>query len=94
MHGTRRGISVSVTPSLPYGRVILEQDLTERVGWWPAIRGRLDYVSEATFAVARPARVRVVPVGKDGWTPLATSAVIVLRRVAHKHGDAPMTMHH
>ena len=79
VRATRRGVTVRVTPALPYAHVVLQQDLRERFGWWPARRGRLDYVSEASFAVARPARVRVALVDKDGWTPLVTSRVLVLR---------------
>ena len=78
VRATRTGVAVTVTPSLPYGRIVLQQDLRERFGWWPARQGRLDYVSEATFAVRRPARVRVALVDKDGWTPIVTSRVLVL----------------
>jgi plastocyanin len=77
---TRSGVSVKVTPALPYAHVVLQQYLRERFGWWPERFARLDYVSEASFRVARPARVRVALVDKDGWTPLATSRELVLRR--------------
>ncbi|MEA2194692.1 MAG: hypothetical protein QOG42_1126 [Solirubrobacteraceae bacterium] len=94
LRATPRGVVVSVTPSLPYGRVVLQQDLRERFGWWPAQRANLDYVSQATFRVARPAVVRVVLVDADGWTAVATSPVLRLagarratRRVA-PHGPA------
>ena len=80
IHATRAGVAVTVTPSDPYARVVLELDLRERFGWWPATTRRLDYVSRAEFAVARPARVRAILVDRDGWTALATSAVVVLRR--------------
>jgi plastocyanin len=76
----RRGIAVTVTPSDPYGRVVLQVRRRERFGWWPVTRTRLDYVSEARFAIRRPVRARVVLVAADGWTPLATSRVLVLRR--------------
>ena len=36
-------------------------------------------VSEGEVSIRRPARVRVVLVAKDGWTPIATSPVVVLR---------------
>jgi plastocyanin len=75
---TRRGIAVTVTPALPYGRIVLQQEMLERFGWWPVMRTRLDYVSKATFAVLRPARVRVALLDKNGWTPLVTSVVIQL----------------
>lgn len=77
---TRSGVSVKVTPALPYGQVVLQEFLRERFGWWPERFARLDYVSEASFKVARPARVRVALVDKDGWTALTTSRVLVLRR--------------
>jgi plastocyanin len=79
-HATRSGVAVKVVPKAPYGRVVLQRRLRERFGWWPIARKRLDYVSAARFRVARPARVRVVLVDTDGWTPLATSRVIHLRR--------------
>src|SRR5262249_31116522 len=42
VRATRRGINVSVTPALPYGRIELQEDLRQRFGWWPAQRTRLD----------------------------------------------------
>ena len=80
IRATSRGIAVSVTPSLPYARIVLQERLRERFGWWPVGSGRLDYVSSASFRVLRPARVRVVLVDKDGWTALATSATLTLGR--------------
>ena len=80
VRATRAGVSVTVTPALPYGQVVLQQYLRRHFGWWPQRRARLDYVSQATFAVRRPARVRVALVDKDGWTPIATSSVVVLGR--------------
>jgi hypothetical protein len=41
--------------------------------------GRVNYVSVADVRIRRPARVRIVLVDKDGWTPLVTSRVVVLR---------------
>lgn len=79
IHATRNGVSVTVTPSAPYARILVEIYLRERFGWWPVSSSRVDYVSEAEVRVRRPARVRVVLVDKDGWTPLATSPVVVLR---------------
>jgi hypothetical protein len=70
---------VTVTPSSPYARILVETYLRERFGWWPVSNAHLDYVSEADVRVRRPARVRVVLVDKDGWTPIATSRVVVLR---------------
>jgi plastocyanin len=76
----RDGVRVTVTPSKPYGRIMLQQYQRERFGWWPVAVTRLDYVSQASFHLAQPGRVRVVLVDKDGWTPLATSRIAVFRR--------------
>jgi hypothetical protein len=94
VRATRRGVSVRVTPALPYATIALQQDLRERFGWWITKRSRLDYVSSATFRVTRPARVRVVLVAKDGWTPLATSAVLTLGHVRRSKPAPSMPMHH
>ena len=95
VRATKRGVSVTVTPALPYARVVLQQDLRERFGWWTTKRTKLDYVSQASFAVARPARVRIVLVDKDGWTALATSAVVTLgHQKRAKPAPMPMPMHH
>ncbi|MDT4936150.1 MAG: hypothetical protein QOK11_4042 [Pseudonocardiales bacterium] len=95
LRATKRGIAVSVTPALPYGRIVLQQELVERFGWWPVMRTRLDYVSKATFAVMRPARVRVALLDKDGWTPLVTSQVLQLgRRTQSTPKSGPMHLGH
>jgi plastocyanin len=74
IRATRTGVAVSVTPAAPYAPYLVEVYLRERFGWWPVARGEVNYVSEADVRVRRrPARVRVVLVDKDGWTPLATS---------------------
>ncbi len=80
VHATRTGISVSVTPSLPYAPILVETYRRERFGWWPLRRTELDYVSEAELKLRGPMRVRVVLVDKDGWTPIATSAPVFLRK--------------
>lgn len=90
---TRRGVTVTVTPSIPYARVMLQADLHERFGWWPIARAKLDYLSQASFRVQRPARVRAVLVAKDGWTPLATSPVVVLGHAKPTHTGGGMHMH-
>jgi plastocyanin len=77
---TRRGLAVTVTPSNPYGRVILQQRLRERFGWWPVARKRLDYLSQAHFLLRRRTRTRVVLADRDGWTPLAVSRELRRRR--------------
>jgi hypothetical protein len=80
VHRTRRGLSVSVSPSDPGGRIMLQLRLRERFGWWTVARKRLDFVSEASFRVTRrPVRARVVLVDRDGWSALATSRVLRLR---------------
>jgi plastocyanin len=80
VRATKRGIAVTVAPALPYGRIALQQDLLDRFGWWPVARTRLDYVSQASFTVMRPARVRVALLDKNGWTPLVISPVVQLGR--------------
>jgi plastocyanin len=76
---TRTGLSVTTVPSAPYGRFLVQEHLRARFGWFPVASGRLNYVSVADVRVARPASVRIVLVDQDGWTPLATSRVVVLR---------------
>jgi plastocyanin len=76
---TNRGVRVTITPPLPYGRLLLERNTRERFGWFPVARKRSDYLSRAAFRVSRPATVRVALVDRDGWTPLATSAPLHLR---------------
>jgi plastocyanin len=80
IHATRTGVGFSVTPSAPYAPVLVEVYLRERFGWWPVASARTDYVSEGDVRIRRPARVRVVLVDKDGWTPIATSPAVTLRR--------------
>jgi plastocyanin len=76
---TKHGVRVTITPALPYGRLLLERRSRERFGWFPVARKRLDYLSRATFSVSRPATLRVSLVDKDGWTPLATSPPVHLK---------------
>jgi hypothetical protein len=73
---THAGVRVTVTPSDPYARVLLELRLRERFGWWPTRWARLDYVSQTDFRVRRHVPIRVVLVDRDGWTPLATSRAL------------------
>jgi plastocyanin len=93
LRATRHGVAVTVTPSAPYARVMLQADLHERFGWWPIARARLDYLSQASFRVRRPARVRAALVARDGWTPLATSSVVVLGRAKPTHMGGGMHAH-
>lgn len=76
---TRQGVRVTVTPSAPYARILVESYLRERFGWWPVVSTRVDYVSQADIRIRRPAKVRAVLVDADGWTPLATSPTVKLR---------------
>lgn len=79
VRATSHRVSVTVVPALPHGRVSLQLFLRERFGWWPVAHKRLDYLSRASFDVTRPARVRVVLLARDGWTPLAVSSVMRVR---------------
>lgn len=80
IRATHTGIHVTVAPSTPYSKFVVEVYRRERFGWWPTASGRVNYVSEADVRLRGPARVRVVLVDKDGWTPVATSKVVVLAR--------------
>jgi hypothetical protein len=75
---TRNGLHVTVAPSAPYARFLVETYTRERFGWYPVSSGLVNYVSEADVRLRGPARVRVVLVDKDGWTPLATSRVVIV----------------
>ena len=63
-----------------YAPLLVEVYKRERFGWWPIAHRRLDYVSEAALHVPRGVQVRIVLVDRDGWTPIATSRPVVLRR--------------
>jgi plastocyanin len=76
---TRTGVAVTVTPSAPYARFLVETFSRERFGWYPVASGLINYVSQADVRIRRPARIRIVLVDKDGWTPVATSKAVVLR---------------
>jgi plastocyanin len=78
VHPTASGVSVTVDPSAPYAPLLVEEYLRERFGWWPVKRARLDYISDAEIRIQRPARVRIVLVDTDGWTPIATSRPLTL----------------
>ena len=78
IRATRTGVSVEVTPSQPYAPILVEAYRRERFGWWPVLRSHLDYVSAADIHLHRPARVRIVLVDRDGWTPIATSRPVTL----------------
>ncbi len=76
VQATSRGVSVTVVPAYPHGRVALQLLLRERFGWWPVAHKHLDYLSRASFRIARSTRARVVLLGRDDWTPLAISPVV------------------
>jgi plastocyanin len=80
VNATRRRVSVRVVPPDPYAHVVLELKLRERFGWWPAVPARLDYLSEAHFRVRGPVSARVALLDRDGWTPLAISRIVRMRR--------------
>jgi plastocyanin len=79
-HGRRDLVRVRVTPADPGAIVVLQLDLRERFGWWPAQRRKLDATSSAVFRAPRGARARVVLTLPDGWTPVITSAATRLPR--------------
>ena len=76
---SKHGVRVTITPPLPYGRLVLQRNTRERFGWFPVARKRLDYASRGAFTVRAPATLRVELVDKDGWTPLAISPPVHLR---------------
>jgi plastocyanin len=77
----RRGrVFARVVPANPYQRVMLELKLRDRFGWWPQQFKRLDYLSRVRFRVRRAVRARVSLVDRDGWTRLAISKVVRVRR--------------
>jgi plastocyanin len=89
---TRDGARVTVTPSKPYGRIMVQQYRRERFGWWPVAVTRLDYISQAAVPLTAPGRVRARLVDQDGWTPLATSAVAVFPRGRALRPGGPGTL--
>jgi plastocyanin len=81
-------LSVHVDPANPGARVSLQFKLRERFGWWTVARARLDPMSNASFPIhlrrQRRVRARVVLTQSDGWTPLAISEAVRVRR--HRRG--------
>ena len=74
--GRGRGdlVRVRAEPADPGAIAVLQLDLRERFGWWPAGRRRLDSRSSAVFRAPAGARARVALTLPDGWTPVVTSA--------------------
>jgi hypothetical protein len=66
-------VRVRAVPPDPGGIVMLQLQLRERFGWWPAARSKLDRHSRAVFRAPRGARARVVLTLDDGWTPVFTT---------------------
>jgi plastocyanin len=87
VRASRRGrkalVRVQVTPRDPGATVVLQLDLRERFGWWPAARRRLDARSRAVFLTRAGARARAVLTLRDGWTPVITSRALRLPRLRH-----------
>jgi len=81
-------LKVHVDPANPGARVSLQFKLRERFGWWTVARARLDSTSNASFPIRlrrqRRVRARVVLTQSDGWTPLAISEAVRVRR--HRRG--------
>jgi plastocyanin len=77
LKGHRLRIDATVTPAATGARVVLQQHLRERFGWWPAKTLRLDANSHARFVIRQRQTVpiRVALTLPDGSTVLATSAV-------------------
>ena len=70
---------MTVAPAFPGARVQLEVRRRSASAGGRVATRRLDYVSQAGFRLRGRARVRVVLVDRDGWTPLATSRALRLR---------------
>jgi hypothetical protein len=71
---------VSATPARPASRVALQVYDRERFSFLTVGRGRLDGASRAVlpFRPDRPAHVRVVVRGREGWSD-GVSPVLVVR---------------
>jgi plastocyanin len=81
---TGRRLHVHVDPLNPAARVSLQFKLRERFGWWTVARARLDPMSSTSFLMRlhrrRSVKARVVLTRSDGWTPLANSGAVRVRR--------------
>jgi plastocyanin len=75
LKGHRIQVDATVLPAAPGSKVVLQLNLRERFGWWPAQTLRLDARSHARFVIHQRATVpaRVVLTLPDGATVLATS---------------------
>jgi plastocyanin len=79
-HGRGDLLRVRAVPAAPGAIVVLQLDLRERFGWWPASRRRLNSHSVAVFHVPPGSRARVALTLPDGWTPVTTSPPLRLPR--------------
>lgn len=79
-HGRGELLRVRTVPAEPHALVVLQLDLRERFGWWPASRRRLDARGGTVFHAPRGARARVAVTLPDGWTPVITSRALRLPR--------------
>jgi hypothetical protein len=80
-HGSRIAVSATIAPAAPGATVVLQLKLTERFGWWPVARAKLDARSHVRFSLRRRrgAIARVVMTLPDGATPLAVSPAVRVR---------------
>jgi plastocyanin len=76
--GRRAVIHVAVAPASPGATVVVQLRLTERFGWWPVARAKLDHHSGARVALRLGHRypARVVLTLRDGATQLALSRTL------------------
>jgi plastocyanin len=76
--GRRVTVDARVAPASPGAPVVLQLRLSQRFGWWPVARARLDHHSRARFGLKLAHRypARVVLTLADGATALATSRTL------------------
>jgi plastocyanin len=79
--GRRVLVDARVTPASPGATIVLQLNLKEHFGWWPARTVKLDSSSRARFSLPRGRKVpaRVLLTASDGATELARSATFRLR---------------
>jgi len=76
--GHRAVIQATVAPATPGATIVVQLHLTERFGWWPVARAKLDHRSRARVALRLRHRypARVVLTLRDGATQLALSRTL------------------
>jgi plastocyanin len=74
-------LRTEIVPAQPRARVALQLRLRERFGWWTVASRRLDRSSQARFELTRrrPVRARVIVLGDDGVTVLASSSPVLVK---------------